>query len=45
MEEECRAKDKQLAAREAEMERIPVLRNELERLRVRMSEMNTGCFC
>lgn len=45
MEVECRAKDKQLAAREAEMERIAVLRNELERLRVRMSEMSTRCFC
>ena len=41
LEGECRAKDEQLAVREAEVEQIPVLRNELEKLRVRMSEILT----
>lgn len=34
LEGECRAKDKQLAVREIEIELIPMLRNELEELRV-----------
>ena len=41
LERECRAKDEQLAVREAEVEQIPALRNELEKLRVRMSEILT----
>ena len=36
LEGECRTKDEQLAMREAEVEQIPLLRNELEKLRVRM---------
>ena len=43
LERECRARNNQLAVREAEVEQIPVLRNELEKLRVRMSEILT-CF-
>ena len=39
LEGECRAKDEQLAVREAEVEHIPILRTELEKLRVRISEM------
>ena len=41
LEGECRAKNDQLAVREAEVEQIPVLRNELEKLRVRMSKILT----
>ena len=39
LEGDCRAKDEQLAVKEAEVEQIPVLRNELEKLKVRMSEL------
>ena len=41
LERECRAKNDQLAVREAEVEQIPVLKNELEKLRVRRSEILT----
>ena len=40
LEGECRATNEQLAVREAEVEQIPVLRNELEKLQVRISERN-----
>ena len=40
LEGECRAKDEQLAVREAEDKQILVLRNELEKLKVRMSEIS-----
>ena len=40
LERQCRAKNDQLAVREAEVEQIPVLRNELEKLRVRISELS-----
>ena len=42
LEGECRAKNQQMAVREAEDEQIPVLRNELEKMKVRMSEIK---FC
>ena len=38
LEGECRAKNDQLIVREEEVEQIPVLRNELEKLRVRNSK-------
>ena len=39
LEGECRAKDLQLAVREAEVKQIPALKNELEKLRVRISKI------
>ena len=36
LEGECRARNEPLAVREAEVEQIPIVRNELKKLRVRM---------
>ena len=43
LERECKAKDEQLAVREVEVEQIPVMRNELKKLRVRISERSIDC--
>ena len=40
LEGECRAKDEQLAVREAEVEQIHVLMNKLKKLQVRMSKIS-----